>query len=88
VIVIIGRIVLPSSCYDLTANVDQSGSALDVTISGRAGGEICTGALVTRGYSLRIGSLHSGMHHVRVIHEVIGSNPESSLVLERDVLVD
>jgi hypothetical protein len=88
VIVVLGRIVLPTQCYELTPDVVQSGGALEITITGRTGAETCAASVVTRAYSLRIGSLHSGMYHVRVIHRVIGASPESSLVLERDVHVD
>jgi len=61
---------------------------LELTIVAQPLGETCVGVLTSRGYTLRVGSLSSGIYHVRLTHDIEGPTPVRELVLEKDVRVE
>lgn len=88
VIVVSGRIVLPSPCFTLSPRVIETPGALELTILAQPSGDACVAVLTSRGYTLRVGSLASGVYHVRLTHDIEGPTPLRELVLEKDVRVD
>ena len=88
VIVAIGRIVTPSPCFSLSARVQQSGQSLDLAVVAQPTATGCISVLTSRGYTLRVGSLASGVYHVRLTHEIQGASPLVELLIEKDVRVD
>ena len=87
-VVVIGRILLPSSCYTLSPRAQRSGQTLDLGVIAQSNGGSCVAAVTTQGYTLRVGSLQSGTYHVRMTHEIAGAITLRELVLEMDVHVD
>jgi hypothetical protein len=88
VVVIVGRIILPSPCYALSPHLQRTGNALSVTISATSTSQLCAGVIDPRNYSLRISDLAAGVYHVRVYHDIAGLAQQPELVLERDVQVE
>lgn len=86
-IVILGRMVTPSSCYTLTPVVNASASVLDAVIEARANGA-CAPGIMSTSYSLRIGGLRAGAYHLRVSHRIVGAFVASVPVLEKDLRVE
>jgi len=88
VVVVIGRIVLPSPCYGLSPRVQRAGQTLEVAVVAQSVGGSCAGVVTTQGYTLRVGSLASGTYHLRLTHDIEGPIALRELVLEMDVNVE
>lgn len=85
VIVVLGRIAVPSSCHMLSAQVQRTGMDFVATIKASIPLVTCPASAVTRDYSLRIAELSAGTYRIRVLHAVEGES--TAPMLDREVQV-